>query len=173
MSIIATLLGWSKLPQWALELIVIGAIAGGLLWYHHHVYETGISAQQHADSIASAKVEAQAAAATQAAQDAANKAQESYHAEVTRNAALAASHPLPAVRLCVNTDSGPGVSEAGASFPGTQSARAPTGSVQRVPAGDHPIRSNEPADIGPMLSALAGRADEVSAELREFQGRQP
>lgn len=168
---IATLLGWTKLPQWALELAVIAALAIGFGLYHHHVLKEGIQAQQEADREASAKVEAKAAAATKAAQEAANRAQESYRAEVTRNAALAAL-PLPAVRLCDDTDNRrPGLPEAGAPHSGDASTSPGAGRVRQVPAGDSGLRAAEHPDIAGLLGLLAQRADAGSAVIREFQTR--
>lgn len=57
MSIIAILLRWTGLPQWAMEMVAVAAISGGLLAsyaiWHHKVYQAGIAAQQHADAAAS------------------------------------------------------------------------------------------------------------------------
>lgn len=169
MSIIAGLLGWSKLPQWALELIVIAGLVAGLFLYHHHVYETGIKAQRQADRVASAKIEAQAAAATEAAQEAADRASEAYRNEIADNAARAAIHPLGPVRLCL--DSGPGMPEAGAPVSGATDPGAPSGGVQSMPAGDSGLRGAQHPDISGLLSAFGRRADQVSAQLREYQHR--
>lgn len=169
---IASLLGFIKLPQWALDLIVIGCVAGGVWLYHIHVYNLGIKAQQAADQAVSAKAMAQAAVATQAAQDAANRAEESYREEIARNAATAAARPLPPVRLCIDAHIGSGsVSKTGAAYPGNASASAAPRSVQSLPVGDPSLRPRAGHDISSLLGAWADKADQVSAALREFQSR--
>lgn len=172
MSIIAAIFGWTKLPQWALELGVIAALAIGFALYHHHVLDQGIKAQQAADQRASAKVEAQAAIATQAAQDAANRAEESYREEIASNAAAAVSAPLPVIRLCINTDVGsPGVPQTSTAYTGNAGASTASPRVQQMPAGNTGLRQNAGPDISELLGLLARRADDGSAVTREFQAR--
>ncbi|MGH9724567.1 MAG: hypothetical protein ACRD41_05825 [Candidatus Acidiferrales bacterium] len=171
MSIIATLLGWSKLPQWALELAVIGVLVAGFAYYHHRVYETGITAQQQADTKASAKVEAQAKAQTIAAQNAANAAEEAYRAEINRLAA--AQQPIQPVFLCDNAHAGnSGVPGAGAAEPRNARSSAGAGSVPRVSDRDSGLRPRAGNDISGLLGAWAQKADALSATIREFQSRQ-
>ena len=176
MSLIGLMLGWTGLPQWALELIAVGAIAGGAVgafWiYHHHVYVEGIHAQQVADQRASAKVVAQARAETKAAQAAAGAAHAAYLQEMSHEAIAAARHPLPAVRLCLDAYAGgAGVPEAGTSHPGNAHPGTPGGRVSQVPGADHSVRPRRGPDISRLLELLAGRADQVSAVLREYQAR--
>ena len=173
MSILGFFFGWTKLPQWAVELAVIAALCLGFALYHHHVYATGIRAQQETDTAVSAKIEAQAAAATQAAQDAANRAEESYREEIARNAAAAAARPLGPVRLCIDAHvGGTGVPEGGRAIAGTSSASAPSGSVPGMPEGNTGLRQERAGpDLDGLLGAWADRADQVSATLRESQSR--
>ena len=178
MSLIGTLLGWTGMPQWALELLAVGVVAAGAVgafWiYHHHVYVEGIHAQQVADQRASAKLVAKARAETKAAQAQANAAHDAYLQEVSHEAIAAARHPLPAVRLCINAhDSGSGLSQASSSHPGNAGASAATGGVSALPGANHPVRSRRGPDISGLLELLAGRADQVSAVLREYQARNP
>jgi hypothetical protein len=42
-SLIGKLLGFTGLPQWALELLAVGAIAGGIGYWHHSTLERGIA----------------------------------------------------------------------------------------------------------------------------------
>ncbi len=167
---IAALLGWTKLPQWALELGVIAALAIAFGLYHHHVLEQGIRAQQTADRRASAKVEAKAAAATEAAQAAANAAEESYREEIARNLA---ARPLGSVLLCDNAHRGSrSMSEGSSAYPGNARTGSSPGSISGVPSGDSGLRTQRAHDISGLLGAWAQAADGVSATLREFQGRQ-
>ena len=176
MSIIGSLLGWTGMPQWALELIAVGAIAAGAVgafWiYHHHVYVEGIRAQQVADQKASAKVVAAARAQTRAAEATAAAAHNAYTSEVIRESTLAAQQPLPAVRLCLNSnDSGAGLSQAGAPTGGVAGAGATSGDLQNLPAGNSALRGRPGPDIAHLLELLAERADQVSAVDREWQAR--
>ncbi len=178
MSLIGSLLGWTGLPQWALELLAIVLVAGGAVtafWiYHHHVYVEGIHAQQVADKRASAVVLARAAAQTKAAQVQADEAHAAYLEEINHEAASAARRPFGPVRLCLDSnDSGSGVSQAGAAHPGNAGPGAPAGRVSQVPGANRPVRPRTGPDIAGLLELLAGRADQVSAVLREYQARNP
>lgn len=171
-SILAAIFGWTRLPQWALELLVIAGLAGGFWFYHRHVYDTGIQAQQAADQKVSAAAIAQAAVATQAAQDAANRAEESYREEIARNTAAAASRAIGPVRVCIDASAGnSGVPKGSASTAGTPSASAPSGRIPQMPARDPGIRPEQHPDISGLLDLFAQRADDGSAVIREFQSR--
>ena len=178
MSLIATLLGWTGMPQWALELIAVGVVAAGAVgafWiYHHHVYVEGIHAQQVADQRASAKLVAKARAETKAAQAQANAAHDAYLQEVSHEAIAAARHPLPAVRLCLNAHRGGlRLPEAGPAHTGNAGTSPGAGGIPALPGADHPVRPGRGPDISGLLELLAGRADQVSAVLREYQARNP
>ena len=178
MSLIGLLLGWTGLPKWATELIAVGAIAAaavGAFWiYHHHVYVEGIHAQQVADQRASAKVIAQARAETKAALATAQTAHDAYLNEVTHEQVLAARHPLPPVRLCLDAYRGGfSLPEAGPAHAGNAGASTTTGGVPALPGANHPVRARRGPDISGLLELLAGRADQVSAVLREYQARNP
>jgi hypothetical protein len=83
--------------------------------------------------------------------------------------AIANQPALEPVRLCLDSHARRVVlSAAGAPIAGNESASAATPGVQPVPSGDTSVAG---PDIGPLLRALAGRADQVSATLREYQAR--
>ena len=178
MSIVGLLLGWTGLPKWASELVLIGVVAAGAVgafWlYHHHVYVEGIHAQQVADQRASAKVVAQANAETKAAQATADAAHAAYISEVNHDQAAAVRQPLPAVRLCLHPHrGGSGLSESRSPHAGNAGARAPAGRLPAVSTGNRPVRGGPGPNISPLLDALAASADQVSAVLREYQARNP
>ena len=178
MSLIGLMLGWTGLPKWVTELIAVGAIAVAAVsafWiYHHHVYVEGIHAQQVADQRASAKLVAKARAETKAAQAQANAAHDAYLQEASHEAIAAARHPLPAVRLCLNAHRGGfSLPEAGPAHAGNAGASTTTGGVPALPGANHPVRARRGPDISGLLELLAGRADQVSAVLREYQARNP
>ena len=176
MSLIGLLLGWTGLPKWATELIAVGVIAAGAVgafWiYHHHVYVEGIHAQQVADQRASAKVVAEARAETKAAQAEADSAHAAYLQEMSHEALTAAHHPLPAVRLCLDSNSGgSGVPEGGAAHSRDAHPGTSTGPIRAVHGGSGRVRGGSGPNLAGLLGALARRADQVSAELREYQTR--
>lgn len=177
-SIVAALLGWSKLPTWLQELIlilVLCALAAGAVWYwHHRTLETGITqgiAQvRQADADATKKVMADAAkqsaenvaVANQAAQDAQN--------EITQLHLYMDAHSHDADSLCQQTtnDRSSGMPESGPAVAGTTRSRPTAPVVQSVPTGN-PI--NPKPTQRQLLRALAAVADTQSATLREFQTR--
>jgi hypothetical protein len=159
---IATILGWTKLPQWVLELIVILIVALGVFWVLHSRFEAGIAAQKQADSVA-------AAAQLQEAENRAHTAELSYAKEHQANLDFMRDHPIGDVRLCVTTVA---KLPASPSHAGNAKAGAPAADVQTVPGGDSGggPRAAGP-NIGDLLSLLADRADDVSGVLREYQSR--
>ena len=179
MSIIAALFGWTKLPTWVQELIAIlllaAAASGAVAIWAHKEAAKGITEQKQADDAASKILIAKAAQETAALQAKATQAEHSHDQELADLQAYRAAHPDTdgGVRLCIDThQSNSGVRPAGASIAGNETASATPGSLQQVPSGDH---SGGAQTVGPdifgMLDALAGRADKVSAALREFQSR--
>lgn len=168
---IATLFGWTKLPQWALELIVIAAVAGGIFYWQHHEINKGIALQKAADDAASQPLLRQAAEETATLKSKATMAEQTHAKEI----AELTNRPDPnkPVRLCLDPHgSGQGVRPASAANSGNKGASTPAISVQPVPDGNPASGAGRAGpDIEPMLTALAARADELSAELREVQAR--
>lgn len=160
-SIIAKLLGWIGLPQWALELIAVGLIAGGILFSYIHVYEKGKVAEHAAELDKVNKANAVLAARV-------TTAEHSHDQELSDLQSYRDAHPEQPVRLCLK----PAAVRTPAAVAGSSGA-AP-GVVQQVPAGDN---LDGPGSAGPdisgLLEALAARADQVSAELRTRQGIEP
>jgi hypothetical protein len=174
---IALLLGWTKLPQWAMELVfsavLVAVVAGGIMYWHHEVLKEGIAEQVAADNKASQIVIEQAKAETAALQKKADTAESDHAKEIADLTAQLNSAVAQPVRLCLNAHpSGGGLPQAGAANPQHASASAPLSAVQQMPEGNTSggVGVAGP-DIGPMLRLLAFQADSVSAELREFQSR--
>lgn len=170
---IATVLGWTKLPQWTLELIVVAAAAGGIWYWQHHLIGEGISQQKAADDAASAPLIQQAKAETAVLQVKATMAEQAHAKEVSSLQSLIDSHPNQPVRLCVNThDSGSSMRASSAANSGASSTGTPAAGLQPVPIGDSASGAGQAGpNIEPMLTALGAAADRVSAALREFQSR--
>jgi hypothetical protein len=158
--VIAALLGWTKLPQWALELLALAAVAGGVWLWHYETYQSGVKAEV-------AKVEAQQAKTTAIMTAKATAAEHSHDQELNDLRDYRAAHPELSVRLCVPTarlQATPAVAVS------VSTAAAP-GVVQPVPAGDTGVRAGQGPGIFGLLDALAARADQVTAQARELQSR--
>lgn len=173
MSIVGKLLGWTGLPQWAVEMIAL-AIAALIVWgwwvHHNHVLVAqGVSQQQSADNAAKAKLDIETAAKTAAlaARVAAAEAQgekAKYDLDQYR-----ASHPLTADRLCGRTahDSGGGLPGAAGIHGSGSPAAAPAGGDQPMPAADSP----GPADRLRLLDALGALSDGLASQVSGLQAR--
>lgn len=168
------LLSWTKLPQWALELILIAVVAGAVWYWQHHLIHEGVAQQKAADKIESDIVKSQAAAKTKELQDRATTAKEAYDQEHADNLAYREQHPdSQPVRLCLSTGTrDSSVSAAGAANSRNENTGTATANVSAVPEGNN---SGGPRGAGPDISSLLGllatKADDVSATLREFQSR--
>lgn len=173
---IAMLFGWTKLPQWAMELILIGLLGLGFAIYHRAVIEKGIAEQVAIDNAATIKLQNDTKVQTAALKAQADTAEHAHDNELSELAAYRSAHPQQPVRLCLDAahDRGtilPGSTGIDISHEGLGAAGI---SIQHVPDGDSGIRTGGAGpDIASMLGALAGSADQVSAELREYQARNP
>jgi hypothetical protein len=175
-SLIGKLIGWTGWPQWALELIAVGAVAGVIWGIQLHTLHVGIAEgvhrQQVDDDKATAKLKERAdkdTAAAKARADAAEKAQQNEHQALVD---YVAAHPLHGGLCLNNPHGGRGDLQTGGAANGVNATPSSSASdVQPVPAGDSgPGRQRDP-DIRGLLDLLAKRGDGVSAELREYQGR--
>lgn len=172
---IATLLGWTGLPSWLQEFIAVGlvglAVGGAVLAYEHHVYETGVRAQQATDAATLAQAQQLADAHTLALQKQSSAAHDAYLTEKANNDALItalASQP-DASQLCKSVEDHQPVPGPSAPPSGVAGATASPGPLPKVSEGgtlsaDDRIR---------MLLILASRADDLAAQVREFQSRAP
>jgi hypothetical protein len=170
---IAAILGWTKLPQWALELIVVAAVAGGIWYWQHHLVQEGINTQRAADAIATRQLEAATAQKTADLQAQATAAKEAYEKEHFDNLNYRDSHPLQPVRLCIATShSGSVMPQTGVAHSGNASSGTAAANVPAVPDGNSGGGAGAAGpDISELLGLLAAKADNVSAVLREYQKR--
>lgn len=148
--------------DWLYGTAIAALLVFGVYERHHLIAE----GQQHeiaALKLSSDRLQKETAKQTAELQARATMAEQAYEKEVNSLSNLS----VPVVRLCPNNPGSSIVSAASAAKPGTQSAGAGTGIVQPVSSGNSVGR-----DIGGLLSILAARADETSAELREYQNRE-
>jgi hypothetical protein len=143
---------------------ILLAVIAGFGAYTVHERHLGAAHETAALKVSSDKLIAQTAKQTADLQARANMAEQAYEKEHL----LTVNQPVPVVRVCHNANSGSVVSNAGPAKSGNEGASPAAGSVQPMPSGDSSVAG---PDIGGMLSALAQRADEISATLREFQTR--
>ena len=152
--------------------IITGVIAGGMYW-HHKIYDEGIAKQVALDKAASAKLQAETSAETAALQEKANAAETTYQQQIAELTAYHAAHPDQPVRLCLDPHaSGTGLPQTAAAHPKHAGSGSPGTPIQSVSDTNHSSGGGAVGpDISTMLGLLAARADQVSAELREYQSR--
>lgn len=156
------------LKDW-IYVTVIGALIVSFGAWTIHERHVGAAHEIAALKASSDKLEQETAKQTAELKAKADMAEQSYAKEIL---ALTNRDPVQSVRLCRDTNSRAVVSKGGRPNPGNAGASAAAPVVQRVPSGDHSGGGGTAGpDISEMLSALAARADQVSATLREFQSR--
>lgn len=160
LSIIAWVLGKTGLPQWALELIALAAVAAGVYAYHVHTFNRGVATEVARVELQNAKTTAQleGKAATAGA----------LHADESKDLGdFRVAHPVDVVRLCLAAPSlqTPGAVQISVTTPALGS------DVQPVPTGNPGAEVIPGPDIGGLLESLAARADQVTAQARELQTR--
>jgi hypothetical protein len=163
------LLALIPLKDWLYGGAIVALIAFGVHERNHLIAE----GQQHeiaALKTSSEQLQKQTAAQTATLQAKATMAEQAYEKEVLANSN---QPPVQPVRLCVAAARSGGVMpDAGAKVAGNVVPGAVAGSVQPVSAGNPGSGSGIAGpDISQLLQALAARADQVSAALREFQSR--
>lgn len=170
---IAALLKWTGLPQWAMELIALGGLWLAFLAWHHSVIDKGIAEQVAADNKASAKLITETTAENTALKLKADTAEHAHDQELADLATYRGSHPEQPVRLCIDSHNSGAIVSHSAGINVSNASLGSAGiSVQQVPDGNSSGGSpGAGPDIEPMLGALGAAADKVSAELREFQSR--
>jgi hypothetical protein len=153
---------------------LIAAILAGGVWYHHKLITEGVADQLAADTVASDKLQAEAAKQTADLQARATAAEQAYDKEQNDDAAYRSAHPIQPVRLCLGAPQtgGRSVPQAGAAVAGNASPGTAAANVPNLPGANSGSGGGTSGpDIAGLLSLLAQRADNVSAVLREFQTR--
>lgn len=151
--------------RWLIGAAVIGVLFGSLLWWNHRAYQAGIAKVKAEDAIVLAAAQAKAEAVTAQLKAKAEEAAHAHDQELADLRDYRSKHP---VSLWVRNGTGHsgGVSAGAGADAGNAGSCSSPGDLQPVSAGDHQGR-----DIGPLLDILAGKADAVSAQLREWQAR--
>jgi hypothetical protein len=153
---------------------LIAVILAGGTWYHHKLITEGVADQLAADTVASDRLQAEAAKQTADLQARATAAEQAYDKEQNDDAAYRSAHPIQPVRLCLGAPQtgGRSVPQAGAAVAGNASPGAAATNVPNLPGANSGSGGGASGpDISAMLQLLAARADNVSAVLREYQTR--
>lgn len=150
---------------------IAAAMLISLSWYAIHAHDEKIRLDERTkilaeDAQALQKAKDDAAAESKLLQAKADQAEHAHDQELTDLRAYQRDHPIS---LWVSNGKGHSV----ACVPRTAASNSIDASTS--PSAESvltmPERDPSERDIGPMLSALAARADEVSAQLREWQSR--
>jgi hypothetical protein len=152
---------------------VIAAIFAGGIYIHHKLITEGIAEQRAADDKASATLVADTAKQTAALQVKASMVEQAFNKEHDDNQTFHDSHPLQPVRLCRTSNVGSAlVPSTSAAHSGNENTGTAAANVQPLPSGNSSGGASATGpDISNLLGLLAVQADNVSAELREFQSR--
>jgi hypothetical protein len=144
--------------------IIIVAILAGFGAYTVHERHLGAAHEVAALRASSDKIQADTDRQTADLKARATMAEQAYDKEHTSIANL----HVDSIRVCNPTYSRSLLPSSAGKVAGNALERTGAAGLQQVPEGDLEVAG---PDIGPMLDALAARADEVSATLREFQSR--
>lgn len=155
--------------KWLMELILLALIAGAVWWLCEHLISVGVQRQKDADAKAYAQLLIDKAKEEGRLQARADQAEATYAKEHQDLVDYRASQPLHG-GLCHDPRRS-SVPEAPVTHSGDEAARTGTATVQPVLAGDPEIGGRADPDVRHLLDVLAGRGDQVSAALREYQRR--
>jgi hypothetical protein len=167
--VISDALAFIHARKWLVELILLAVIVAGVYFFCQHLIGVGVQRQKDADARELVKLQHDAdveAARLRGVADAAEKARAKEHDELADYRRL---HPLHG-GLCLN-QGGRHLPTAGAADGGDEGTSATAGNLQPLPAGDPGSGGQGDPDVRHLLDVFAGRADLLSAELREYQAR--
>jgi hypothetical protein len=167
---IAALVEFIGARKWLIEAILLFAVAGLVWWFCEHLIAVGVQRQKDADDKAYAQLVIANAKEEGRLKALADTANENYQQESQQLDAYRAAQPVHG-RLCVDK-SGGGVPAAAGAHHGDGEASPGAATVQPVSAGDPAFGGRGYSDIRHLLDLLAGRGDQVSATLREYQTRE-
>lgn len=153
-----------------LSITLVVILVSGFGVYTYHERALGKAAELTALKASSDKLQADTAKQTAELKARATMAEQAYDKE---RLSIANQPPSPAVRLCLDANSRPFVPSRASKVARNALESTSTAGVQPVPAGDSSSGQGRAGpDISKLLSALAARADQVSATLREFQNNE-
>lgn len=150
---------------WQVKAIAAAVLLGAAWYLHNHLIDEGIQRQKDADEKALAEWKVKSAEENGRLKGRAEAAEKHYADEKASNDDYRRNNPLHG-RLSDAICRGPGLPSTSSGV-GVNAGTGPaTQPVLPVLEGDH-----TGSDQLAMLDLLAGRADQVSAQLREWQSR--
>ena len=135
--------------------------------YTGHEREVGAARILEADTAALVKATAKAKAETDRLQAKAYEAEHAHDKEISDLRLYRATHPVHLGLCHPSGDNKPGLPATSGTDPSHAGTSPAPGDLQPVPSGD----SIGESDIERLLDILAGKADSVSSQLREYQNR--
>jgi hypothetical protein len=169
-TMITAALAFIHARKWLVELILAAAVIAVAWLFCQHLIEVGVQRQKDADAKEYAAMQRKADIETgrlQGVADAAEKAREKEASDLDQ---YRRDHPLHG-GLCNKLSAAAGP-EASAAHGGNADPSAATGDLLAVPPGDPGVGGQGDPDVRHLLDVLAGRADLLSAGLREYQARE-
>ena len=157
--------------KWLVELLVLLAIVGGVWWFCAHLIDVGVQRQKDADAAAYAKLQRDADLETGRLKGRAEAAEKARDQEISDGRRYRSEHPLHGGLCQPRQLPATTVAQGAAAELGDDQARPAAGDFQPVPAGDIRPGGRGDTDVRHLFDVLAGRADMVSADLREYKAR--
>jgi hypothetical protein len=154
--------------KWLVELIVVVLVAGAVWWFCEHLIHVGVQKQKDADAKAYAQLLIDKAKEEGRLQALADQAEHAHDEELTQLRTYRNSQPLHG-SLRINCPAS--LPSAAGAHNGDDEARSAAAAIQSLPARSAGSSGPGSADVLHLLDILAGRADTVSATLREYQLR--
>jgi hypothetical protein len=168
--VIASIVEFIGARKWLIELILLLVVAGLIWWFCEHLIAVGVQRQKDADDKAYAQLVIDNAKEEGRLKALADTANENYQQESQELLAYRAAQPLHG-GLCLDKGHR-SMSAASGAHTGNEATSSGAAAVQSVLAGDPAPSGRSDPDIRHLLDLLAGRGDEVSSTLREFQARE-
>jgi len=163
------LLAFIHARKWLVELILFAVIVAGVYLFCQHLIQVGVQKQKDADAKELVELQRKADLETGRLQGKADAASHIHDQELADLRLYRSTHPLHG-GLCINQGRS-NLPSATAANTGDAGAAAGQGDVQSLSPGDPSASGQRDADIRGMLDTLAARADFLSAQVREWQGR--
>jgi len=152
-------------------LVATAIVVTGIAYWHHATFKAEMERVRAEDRAALAKAQQKADLETSRLKGIADAAEKVRNEEHDQLVAYRTAQPLHG-QLCTqprnSLASVPAIADTVILHAGPSAA---TANLQPVPTGDSAASGRADPDVRHLLDVFAGRADEVSATLREFQSR--
>lgn len=168
---ITAILAFIHARKWIVELIVAALVVAAIAWWHHSAVEQGMKRVRDEDRAAMLQAKEDADRETSRLKGIADAAETSRAQEQAELDTYRRLDPLHGGLCKPESHRDARVPEARPVDSGHAGSSASAPDLQPVPTRDPEASGRADPDVRHLLDVLAGRADEVSATLREFQAR--